>query len=194
MSTAADRPLTAASAHRRSSVDHSRTSRSARPWLTTIATAHVHLYRLASTRIQAFRQIHRQLAQTTRPTAKHTRPRHQAQAAPGATVTIFREKSHKTSNTTRSAPYHNPTLNAKLHASTNLQQLVPHLHAQQVSPRLYPSARLKTTPQRLPRRLSWRRGHAINSFRQRWALLVLALQHHIHLICLSRHSLLLRRD
>jgi hypothetical protein len=192
MSIAADQPPTAASAHLRSSANRSKTSRSAHPWWMTTAMARARLFPLASTQTQAFCQTHQQLARTRRPTVKRMRPRHQAQAAPGATAMTSLEKSHKKSNTTKSARSHSPTLNAKLHASTSLQQLVPHHRARQVSPHLCPSGKPKTMPQRQPRQLSWRRDHVINSFRRRWALLALVLRHHIHLICLSRHSRLLR--
>jgi hypothetical protein len=102
--------------------------------------ARTHLYRRASTQTQAFRQTHRQLAQPIQRTARHTRLPHQAQAAPGATAMTSRVKSSKKSSTIKSAPSHNQTLSARLHVSTNLQQLPHHHPAQQVSPRLSPSA------------------------------------------------------
>lgn len=185
--TGVDQPLKAASAHQRSSANRSRTSRSVRQCSTTTATAHARLYHHASTQIQASHQTHPHLAQPIRPTAKHTRPPHQAQVAPGATATTYPEKSHKKSNSTRFAPFHNPIPSANLHACINLHQPLLHRREQQDSPRPSPSAKSTvTTPQRQPRLLSWRRNRAIISFRRRWELRGRGWRRRIHLTCLSR--------
>jgi hypothetical protein len=149
--------------------------------------ARAHLYRRASTQTQASRQTHRQLAQPIQRTARHTRLPHQAQAAPGATAMTSRVKSSKKSSTIKSAPSHNQTLSARLHVSTNLQQLPHHHPAQQVSPRLSPSAKSIITLQDPRRQPSWRRDRAISSSRRRWALLALDLLRRTRLICLLLH-------
>lgn len=187
-STAAGQHPMAANAHQRNSANHSRTSRSARPWSsTTTATAPARLYHRASTQIQAFHQTHQPAVQPTRPTAKRIHPPHQAQAVPGAMATTSPEKSHKKNNSTRSALCHNRTHNETLRASTNLHQpLLRHL-AQQVSQRLSPSAKsTATTPQRQPRLRSWRRSHAITFSRRRWGLRGRGSRRRIRLTCLLR--------
>lgn len=186
-SIAADQPQTAALAQRRSSANRSRTSRSARPWWTTTATEHALLYHLASTQTQAFRPIHRQHEQRRRQTAKHTRPQHQVQAAPGATAMKSLPKSHRKSLSTVSAPSHNRIPNANSHASILHHPPPPHHLDRQISPPLFPSAKWATTTKRQQRRLSWRRGHATSSFRLRWELHGRVLLLHIRHICLSRH-------